>query len=162
MAAISGETRDSALISGLATTLTSRGFVCLRVHGSSMLPWMRPGDLLMVERVESSQIAVGDVVLFAREARLFVHRVIHRSAPGCPLLVTKGDAVDQADAPLSRVELLGRVSSILRGRRQILLDSPQQILAGRLVARVSPSSRYWFPLARAAKRLLRAAHRLSV
>jgi len=145
-------------IEQVAAALRTRGRVCLTVLGSSMFPWLRPGDILWVCRTNFRQTSPGMVVLFAREGRLIVHRVIrkHAMASG-PGLITKGDFVPQADAPVTAEELLGRVVWIQRGKRQIDLDSSPQRVGGLLLARVSPFARFWFPVVCKAKRALIAA-----
>ncbi len=135
-------------------SLRSTGRVRLRVRGRSMFPWIRPSDVLLVRRVEMRQVFPGDVVVLARAGQFVVHRVIRRcGTTGHPLLVTKGDAVADADAPVSSVELLGCVAAIYRGGRRINLDTVRQAALGRLLALVSSSSRLWHPVARAARRL---------
>ncbi len=60
------------------------GRVRLRVSGTSMVPSMRPGDLITVERAGTAEIAPGEIVVFARAGRLVVHRVTGITAgPGC-------------------------------------------------------------------------------
>lgn len=89
--------------------------VRLRVFGTSMVPSILPGDLISVRRVRLSEISSGEIVLYAREGRLFAHRVV-----GCagsseqPLLITRGDRLSQNDPPVSPNELIGRVTSIQR------------------------------------------------
>ncbi len=100
------------------------GEVRLRVFGTSMVPSVLPGDLISVQRAGLFEIASGEIVLYSREGRLFVHRVV-----GCtnsseqPLLITRGDRLDHNDPPVSSAELLGRVTSIERsdgrGGRQV-------------------------------------------
>jgi hypothetical protein len=99
------------------------------------------------------------VIVFHRNGLLVVHRTIGR-VEGTPsdriasLLITKGDASDEMDAPVSEQEYLGRATRIHRGRRHIDLESLTQKLLGRLLARVSRLSRVvYFPL-RFSKRLL--------
>ena len=142
----------------VAAALRTRGRVCLTVLGSSMRPWLRPGDILWVCRTSFPQIFPGMVVLFARDGKLIVHRVIqkHATASGAAL-ITKGDFVPQADAPVAPDELLGRVVWIQRGWRQIDLESNRQRVGGMLLARISPFARFWFPVARKAKHVLLAA-----
>ena len=60
---------------------------------------------------------------FERAGRLFVHRVI-RAAAGAGgkergALITKGDALDAEDEPVTRAEFLGRVIRVHRGNRHI-------------------------------------------
>jgi signal peptidase len=145
-------------IEQVAAALRARGRLCLTVLGSSMFPWLRPGDILWVCCTSFDRLSPGMVVLFAREGKLIVHRVIRKQATASgPALLTKGDCVPHTDAPVLPQEILGRVVWIQRGRRQIDLDSSPQRFRGLLLARVSPFARFWFPAARKAKRLLIAA-----
>jgi signal peptidase I len=97
-----------------AALVRSVGRLRLAVVGSSMLPAIRPRDLLLVRRCGVQSTRVGDVVLFTRDSRLFAHRVI--SSDGSRL-VTRGDALDMADAPIGGAELLGRVERVVRRGR---------------------------------------------
>lgn len=93
--------------------LLTSGTVQLRVLGWSMLPIIWPGDELVIERIASHDVVNGDIVLFAAGSRFVAHRVVNRSA-GAPTIQTQGDAIRQADAPVSHSELLGRLAFILR------------------------------------------------
>ena len=98
----------------LATAvLRASGRLRLRVNGWSMLPTMMPGDVLMIERVGGDSICMGDIVLFHRDRRLFVHRLVSSSEDG--RIVTRGDAMPRPDSPpVAASELLGKVSLIVR------------------------------------------------
>jgi hypothetical protein len=87
------------------------GAVRLRAFGSSMLPAIRPGDLLDVERAAPAGIVPGDVVLFERSGRLFVHRVVWHARG---LLQTGGDAHWRRDPPGAADDLLGVVIAVSR------------------------------------------------
>jgi signal peptidase I len=103
-----------------ADSLRSSGALRLQVTGWSMLPAVWPGDTLMVERASLSTVSEGEIVLFVRDRRLFAHRVVTSSHRiGGSQLVTKGDAMPTSDAPISDVELLGKVSRIERNGRSI-------------------------------------------
>ena len=118
-----------------------------------MMPWLRPGDTLVVRRETPQGIIRGEIVLYARRGRLYAHRVIRkRWEAGEALLVTKGDALPDADPPVSSEELLGRVTRIRRGQRQINLQTSPRLFLGRLLTYLSAWSRCWFPVARAIKR----------
>ena len=133
----------------LADVLRSGGTVTLRVFGGSMWPWLRSGDAISVRRDDVARIHCGEVVLFAREGRLFAHRVIRKLVrDGRAVLITKGDALPRADAPLEAAELLGRVFRVRRAGRDFTLDSPQRRALGRAAALLTHSSRFWYPLAR--------------
>lgn len=90
------------------------GTLRLRVNGWSMLPTIWPGDTLVIRTPD--EVRTGDIVLFERDGRLFVHRVI---AGGDAEIRTRGDAMPHADAPVPHDQLLGRVACILRESRQI-------------------------------------------
>jgi len=98
------------------------GKIRIQAAGSSMLPSIRPGDILTVHRRDMTQVSKGDIVLFIRKNRLYVHRVEEKKFSGsnCRALITRGDSLLKRDTPISSGELLGRVTSISRGRRHIL------------------------------------------
>ena len=117
----------------------ARGFgrLRLRVTGTSMMPAIRPGDLLSIGRVDLREASPGEIVLFARRGRLFAHRIVDRGGGSSdPYLVTRGDRLLENDPPVFQSELLGRVTSIERGRRQVRsrpwLRGPNRVL-GRLL-----------------------------
>jgi signal peptidase I len=113
------------------------GSLRLRVTGTSMMPAIQPGDLLSIGRVDLREASPGEIVLFAREGRLFAHRVVEPSG-SCrdPYLVTRGDRLLDSDPPVLESVLLGRVTAIERGRRQVRsrpwLRGPDRVL-GRLL-----------------------------
>jgi signal peptidase I len=107
-----------------AEVLRSSGTLRLQVTGWSMLPSVWPGDTLLVDRANSSAVSEGDMVLFARDRRLFAHRVVskrghHEDSRVVTQIVTRGDAMPAPDSPVSDRELLGKVSSILRNGQWI-------------------------------------------
>ena len=89
-----------------------------------MTPAIRPGDTIEVERTHPREIQAGEIVLYMRGERIFAHRVVQRthSARGIEL-VTRGDRMQKADAPVSAQELLGRVNWIERGRKRLAASS---------------------------------------
>lgn len=102
----------------LEQAIRSFGHVRFRVLGTSMAPSVLPGDLVSVHRVQLSDISCGEIVLFSRHGRLFVHRVVRCVGEGkTPCLITRGDRLHHDDPPISEFELLGRVTSIQRGQR---------------------------------------------
>ena len=113
-----------------AEAVRSFGALRLRVTGSSMLPAIRPGDILLIRRCSVDEPVVGDVVLFTRERRLFAHRVVARSDAG---LVTQGDGVAQPDPGVDATEFLGKVSQVLR-RGTSLPVRTKPSLSGRMAA----------------------------
>jgi signal peptidase I len=100
----------------LAADVLERGErLSLRVRGSSMLPSLFPGDVLTFRRCSPAEIVVGDIVLFLREGRCFIHRVAERMAVGGDSrILTRGDALPVCDAPVGETEVLGRLSVVER------------------------------------------------
>jgi signal peptidase len=91
------------------------GSLQLLVSGSSMVPAVRPGDVLHVKHSEVGNVSKGDIVVFRRAGRLIAHRALRTPGKsGKGLLVTQGDRVRLKDAPISGSELLGRVVAIER------------------------------------------------
>lgn len=108
----------SALKCDLAgEVLRCSGSLRLGVTGWSMLPTIWPGDSLLIERAGWKDVGMGDVVLFGRDHRFFVHRVIAKSA-SAGVILTQGDGMRRPDQVVKSSELLGRVSFILRGGRR--------------------------------------------
>lgn len=105
--------------------LRSFGTVRLKVTGCSMLPSVWPGDTLIIERRDVQEVAVGDILLYRRKTGLVAHRVV--SAPdslGKSRVGVRGDAFPGQDELLFRSEILGTVSRIVRGKKNILPPSP--------------------------------------
>jgi signal peptidase I len=98
-----------------AEVLASFGQARLPVTGSSMFPCMQPGDLLEIRR-RTTPIQIGDVVVFQRNDRLVVHRVVGQTGD---LYITRGDRLRFPDAPVPAAEIMGTVAAIQRGNRQI-------------------------------------------
>lgn len=117
----------------LATqVLQSSGELRLRVTGTSMLPAIWPGDILLISGRNIEEARPGDVVLFGRQGRLVAHRVVEVRSPLSEVrsrksealipareFVTRGDSMGQNDAPVRGEELLGRVLAIQRGSRRL-------------------------------------------
>jgi signal peptidase I len=148
-------------VQDIVSALQDRGQVFLRVYGTSMLPWVRPGDVAILRKISPDEIRRGDIVLFRRENRIFVHRKVERFTWNERVfLVTKGDANPHADGIIVPSEILGRVERIYRGSRRIEFHSREKRALGVLIARVSSRTRFWFALAQAHRIASRPAKRL--
>lgn len=109
-------TRGEATSSLVTEVLHSRGALRLRATGVSMLPTLWPGDLLTIQFREFAQVQVGDLVLYTRAGRFFIHRVVRKAVLGGePALITRGDCMAQDDPSVCPAELLGAVTEINRG-----------------------------------------------
>jgi hypothetical protein len=157
---VGGERRaDDAL--RIAGALKRRGRISLRVHGTSMQPWVRPKDIALIRRISIENVRCGDVVLFRRESHLFVHRIVEkRGSLDAARLFTKGDAHPSSDGVVQEQELLGRVMRIYRHGRRIDLDAPRQLALGLFISQLSRHSRFWYPLAKFAAIVTRPVRRM--
>ena len=135
--------------------------IVLRVHGTSMLPWVRPHDIAIIRRATLDDIRCGDVVLFRRNDHLFVHRVVERrSTVDGAQFVAKGDAHLNSDGHVEESQLLGRVTRLYRNGRRIDLETPRHLALGVLIAQLSLYSRVWYPFVRFAAILTRPGRRI--
>lgn len=80
------------------------GYGAAMVLSGSMEPTFFTGDLIVVEKCET--VAVDDIVVYQDGASLVVHRVI---ALKDGTVITKGDANNVADDPITLSDVKGRV-----------------------------------------------------
>jgi hypothetical protein len=74
----------------------------------------------VVEPATSSNLAPGDIVLFSNEYRFVAHRVVEKNDDADKgRVLTRGDAMATADAPIRSGEILGKVSFIVRNGKCI-------------------------------------------
>jgi len=106
--------------------------VRFRAGGDSMHPALRGGDILIVEPVRAEQVRRGDVVLAQLERGLTAHRVVAvtTDGDGQRRFTTRGDGVEECDAPFGPSSLLGIVTTADRNGR--LIPIGRRALAGRL------------------------------
>jgi hypothetical protein len=103
----------------VAEVLQRFGAARIQVGGTSMLPAIRPRDVLIVETRPLQKIRVADIVLFTLNNRLFAHRVVRTGVDdaGCLVLVTRGDTHHDEDLPIASHQLLGQVVTVWRNGR---------------------------------------------
>jgi hypothetical protein len=111
------DVREDHKIDLATEVLNSGGTIRLRALGTSMLPSIWPGDVLVIESTVDTELLPGDIVLVARDDRFFVHRLIKRHGSRW---ITRGDAVPQNDPAARASELLGRVSAVHRKHRIVI------------------------------------------
>src|ERR1700746_3815028 len=107
---LDGQLRELQKQNLIAEILRTRGSVRLAARGHSMMPTLWPGDLLNIEFVCFDRVRVGDLVLYERSNRFFIHRVLKKLAgveSTRPTLVTRGDSMLTLDAMVTPEELLG-------------------------------------------------------
>lgn len=114
------------MISELRAYLRAHGKYASQSKGrASMLPWLKPGDVLFVKTVDETELVAGDVVIYwspgatPGDDKLTCHRLVGRSprAGGAvPIYVTKGDALSHFEHFENgrRSEILGKVVAVSR------------------------------------------------
>jgi signal peptidase I len=109
------QARDESRCSLAAEALRSWGTLKVRANGVSMLPTLWPGDVLTIQSVRPEQVEPGEIVLYMRHDRFFIHRMVSKDLTrGKALLVTRGDCILEDDPPVGRSELLGKVIEVQR------------------------------------------------
>jgi signal peptidase I len=138
----------------IGSKIRAQGSASVRILNGDMFPWMRSGDQVFVRRWNFELLRPGDVILFERDQEFFVHRVLSVERDGAERrLITKGDALDSADAAVSAEQFVGRATRIHRGKRHIDIQSLGQRTAARVIARLSRFSRLWHAPLRNVRRL---------
>lgn len=156
---IGGE-RRAGDVARIAESLETRGRVSLCVHGASMMPWVRPGDIAMIRTESAETLRCGHVVLFRRNNGLFVHRIVDKKGPlDAAQIFVKGDAHPTSDGLMEQGELLGRVVWLYRNGRRIDLEARGQRVLGLFLSRLSLYGWSWHPAVKFAAHVLRPARR---
>jgi hypothetical protein len=144
-------------LDGLAAQSLRRGNTLrLRARGSSMLPFVLDGDVLVVRAASAAEVEIGDVICYEPPAGgLCLHRVIARRGRG---FVTRGDALTYVEM-VPDTTVLGLVVARERAGRRAALDTTRARRRGRLIAHLAPALARLLPLARGLRRALRAVGR---
>ncbi len=115
----------------LASAVLGRGVpIRFRAKGSSMVPFIRDGDIVTISPLGALPRHVGDVVAFAhpRTGNLVVHRILAERAEGW---LIRGDDCGAPDGMISRTSLLGRVTAVERNGKAVrYMPSPERYLIG--------------------------------
>ena len=87
-----------------------------RVCSDSMMPALRPGELLQLEPTSYEQLAAGDLVAARVGEILVCHRLVrsYTDEQGVRWLVTKGDRSAYEDDPIRTEQGIGRVARVIR------------------------------------------------
>ena len=119
--------RADLAVEFLPDVLACDGSAWATAVSSSMAPLIRPGDALRVVPVAAHALRPGAIVAYRAGAQLIVHRVVARRFDG---IVTRGDALHDADANVAWPQVIGRVTAIRTpaGRTLELDRSPWAIL----------------------------------
>ena len=111
--AIQLEPLEEAKCSLAAEVLSRQGNFTMKAFGTSMLPALWPGDLVVIQSCRFEDAQPGDIVLYSRAGRFFLHRVISKdSIGGNEQLITRGDSMPAPDPPVRPDKVLGTVMQV--------------------------------------------------
>ena len=128
-----------------------------QAKGWSMRPFIQDGDFITVCPIEDSSVKIGNVIFYlTAENNIIVHRIIKKyKKSGNTVLSVKGDA---SFSPAEKVDLknvLGAVKAVERNGQKKRLDTRSSMIKGRLIAGISPLSRWIYPMGSTAKQIKR-------
>ncbi len=112
------------------------GLLRFQAHGRSMHPFIKTGDIILVEPRNGTSVGIGDVIFYRRpDGSPVVHRLVKITSNMYGLiLITKGDALKYVDAPVNSRQVMGRVITIEGNGRELKLNEWRSRVFGRLVA----------------------------
>jgi signal peptidase I len=128
----------------IAKVLRAGGRVRFRAYGGSMGEAIRRGDIVEVEPVTVAELRRADIVVYERQGRLVVHRllaILEHADRGVRLIV-RGDSHRSCDPPVPAHALLGRVAAVSSGA---VVGAKAAV--GALGRSLRPWARDWAPFA---------------
>jgi hypothetical protein len=115
--------------------LSREGGLWVREASPSMLPLIRPGDEVRLAPLDSRRITRGMLIVYLRDGRLILHRVIAFNGDG---VVAKGDALVSPDPPVAWDQVVARVVALRSASGQpVDLDAFPWPLIHRVLGAVS-------------------------
>ncbi len=126
----------SADFHALAQEVLGRGGrLSFRARGTSMHPFIRGRDVILVEPVDPARLRPGEIILYHRgDTSHVVHRLVRRvEKDGRLVFIAQGDNKLIADAPILAEQVLGRVVGIEREGRRLRLDRGPGWLLNRVI-----------------------------
>lgn len=104
---------------------------------TSMLPVLKPNDMIIVQKANIEQIKEGDIIAFNShmEMGIVAHRVIEKSEKdGFTVVDTKGDNNEEADPwYVTDDDLIGKVKSIIPGFGIVLVGPVRYALVAVII-----------------------------
>lgn len=110
--------RNNELIDVVESLLDENRTLSFRMHGNSMYPTLKEGDLGQVDKCRPEDLKIGDIVVFKSQEKLVAHRLIEIFyLKTVKMFRTKGDKNVHNDLPFSADELVGKMISFQRKGR---------------------------------------------
>jgi hypothetical protein len=118
----------------------------IKVGGSSMWPFVRDGETLILRKTALNDFGKGDIIATYADQRLICHRVFRK---GKDFIQTKADALPGLDAKISFGDVLGKVVARRRNEHFYKCDDRLSTLKGKCILWFSF---FWAPLIPALRR----------
>lgn len=127
---LSGETLIG-LIRGCVENKRSFRF---RVRGSSMMPFIKDEDIVTISPLPNLSVRLGDPIAFLRpcSGKLIIHRVVKRAKNS---YLIKADGISGADGFIPRDRILGAVTKVERGVREVSFGAGPERVSIALLSR---------------------------
>ena len=105
------------LVTAIILTVLTAGIFrhqLIAIASNSMLPTFARGDAVLIEKLDASEIKIGDILVFRKDSRIVTHRAISMELrEGEYYFTTQGDANDDPDAvEVNGREVIGRVDLV--------------------------------------------------
>ena len=93
------------------TYTTMLGYSAFEVATGSMSNTIEIGDVILVKLIEPNEpVSENEIVVFTQDTKLVTHRIIKINGDQ---IITKGDANNTQDDPISRGQIIGKVVKII-------------------------------------------------
>ena len=102
-------------------------------EGTSMVPTVSPGDLVVAHPIRPEDLKPGDLVMFQYGRAVVGHRLVSATTTGGPgaslddaprwRLLTQGDALENPDPPVPGEALVGKIALVVPGTGWIVSDN---------------------------------------
>ena len=108
--------------------LEQKGFIERRATGSSMMPFIRSGDTLIISKL-NGKLKKGDIALFEQDGKYLLHRVVKVYINGYKC---RGDNRYKADAFVPREKVFGKLDAIYKKDKIVECNSKKFKLLSKL------------------------------
>jgi signal peptidase len=90
---------------GLAFALKTE-YPMAAITSGSMWPTLKKGDLVLIKGVTNKEeVKIGDIIVYRNPQGFTIHRIVSTNET---TIITKGDANNVSDAPVSYDEIIGK------------------------------------------------------
>lgn len=112
------------MINKLVSILKTKKYFSLKSQGTSMLPILRPDDVVYFRKISFHKIKLNDFLVIKKRETIFTHRVIYK---GLTLIVTKGDNNLLSDGKIYPRQIIGKVYQVKRNGKIFNPEDPYLI-----------------------------------